>query len=389
MQRHSIFLQQPILPPYRLSFVKQLAKSPLLSTTVAYGQEHPRSALRSILNPDGVSVRTLRNVFVASDRLMTAQMGAVTAFDISHFDTLICTFDPRIVTNTLLVLKAKRHHVPVILWGHGIRPRGRFKHLYKRAAEIAEAVILYSAKGKRELQDLGVPEGKMFVAWNSIDTHVIAGVRDGKPLRERDGIIYVGRLVRDKKILLLIKGFARARGSLPAAAHLYIVGSGPMRVPAEKLARDLGIAAHVTFAGETYREEEVASWMNRSWISVSPGYIGLSVIHAFAYGLPMIAGDREPHSPEVEALLPGKNGEFFTADDPEALARSLVSIHADPARLTAMGQAALVTSDFFSVRSMVAAFERAVAFAHGEGPPDLGTYGLDIGHGALHGAALP
>jgi glycosyltransferase involved in cell wall biosynthesis len=389
MQRHSVFLQQPILPPYRLSFVKQLAKSPYLSTTVAYGQEHPRSALRSIPNPDGVSVRPLKNVFVASTPIMTAQMGAVTAFDISHFDTLICTFDPRIVTNTLLVLKAKRHHVPVILWGHGIRPRGRFKGIYKRAAEIADAVILYSAKGKRALQELGVPEGKMFVAWNSIDTHVIAGVRDSKPLGERNGIIYVGRLVRDKKILLLLNGFARARAGLPPATHLYVVGSGPMREPAEKLARELGIASHVTFVGETYEEEEVASWMNRSWISVSPGYIGLSIIHSFAYGLPMLAGDREPHSPEVEALQLGKNGEFFTADDPDALARSLVAIHGDPARLAAMGDAALATSELFSVRSMVAAFERAVAFAHGEGPPDLGAYGFDAGSSALQGSALP
>jgi glycosyltransferase involved in cell wall biosynthesis len=378
MQRHRVFVQQTILPPYRLAFMRQLSRAPTLSATIAYGREHPRSALRSLQSPEGLSVLSLKNVFVVADSFMTVQLGALTAFDVSRFDTLICTFDPRIVTNALLVMKAKRHDVPVILWGHGIRPRGRFKPIYRRAAELADAVILYSGKGKRALKALGVDERKMFVAWNSIDTHVIGDLRARTPLAARDGIVYLGRLVPDKKVALLIAGFARALPRLGAGAHLYIVGAGPSRDEAVALARRLGLDGRVTFVAETYREEEISTWMNRCWLSVSPGYVGLSVIHAFAYGVPMLAGDAEPHSPEVEALVPGKNAALFRSDDPDALAEALIALRADPAALQALGDHALRTSELFSVRAMAQSFERAVAFAHGEGPPDPGEDALPL-----------
>lgn len=370
VRRHSVFLQQPILAPYRLAFFRRLAQSPVISPTVVYGQEAPSSALRSVRDPEGISAICLRNVFIPSERFMTAQVGALTAFDVTHFDTLICSFDPRTITNALLMMKARRHGVPIILWGHGVRPRRRYRDIYRRAAEMADAVILYSGYGKQQLVELGVDKDKMFVAWNSIDTQSIATLREPTPLADRNGIIYLGRLVAEKKIWILLEAFARAKPALPAGAHLYVVGSGPMAEPAAQLAQRLGIQDAITFVRETYDEKEISRWMNRCWISVSPGYLGLSVIHAFAYGMPILAGDHEPHSPEVEAVRAGENGEFFPSNSPTALAERLVALRSDHARLGLMGQHAARSSESFSVASMVRAFERAVAFAHREGPPE-------------------
>src|SRR3569832_1223758 len=102
VRRHSVFLQQPILAPYRLAFFRRLAQSPVISPTVVYGQEAPSSALRSVRDPEGISAICLRNVFIPSERFMTAQVGALTAEDVTHFDTMICSFDPRTITNAHL-----------------------------------------------------------------------------------------------------------------------------------------------------------------------------------------------------------------------------------------------------------------------------------------------
>jgi glycosyltransferase involved in cell wall biosynthesis len=299
---------------------------------------------------------------------MTIQRDILRAFDPKKYDTLIYSLDPRTVTTLPLIAKAKRHGIPAIGWGHGIRPRGRFAKIYKAMSDASAALLLYTGAGKRGLEELGVDPQKMFVAWNSIDVATIQKLRSTAPLSERNGILYLGRMIPEKKVPLLVRGFAKALPGLGPDAFLCLVGKGSDRAGAEETVRQEGIEDRVTFVDETYQEEEIALQMNRCWVSVSPGYVGLSAIHAFAYGLPMIAGNPEPHSPEIEAFVEGQNGLFFKADDPDSLGNALITLRSDKGRLERFGANARETGDGFSVEAMVTAFENAVAYAHGKGP---------------------
>jgi hypothetical protein len=53
---------------------------------------------------------------------------------------------------------------------------------------------------------------------------------------------------------------------------------------------------------------------------VSPGNVGLTAIHALSYGTPVITHDDYKHQmPEFEAIVPGKTGAFFIANDLNSL----------------------------------------------------------------------
>src|SRR5581483_7439328 len=145
----------------------------------------------------------------------------------------------------------------------------------------------------------GVPKNKIFVAWNSIDIDEIDSLVQHLPMTRRNRVLFIGRLIPEKKPGLLIEAFANASSRLSSDIVLTLVGDGPERTNLERLVRQFNIDDRVEFVGSTYNQDQLAPYFNTSWISVSPGYIGLSAIHSMAFGVPMLVADKEPHSPEI------------------------------------------------------------------------------------------
>ena len=67
----------------------------------------------------------------------------------------------------------------------------------------------------------------------------------------------------------------------------------------------------IRWLGALYEQEVMAPWFLSAKVFVYPGYIGLSIMHAMGYGLPVITHDNmDNQSPEVAALRNGKM-EYF------------------------------------------------------------------------------
>jgi glycosyltransferase involved in cell wall biosynthesis len=102
--------------------------------------------------------------------------------------------------------------------------------------------------------------------------------------------------------------------------------------------KELGILERVEFAGQITDDELLAPYFAQSLLMVSPGCIGLVAIHSYAYGVPVLVADTEPHGPEVEVLVPGRNCELFPARNADALSERLIELLAQPSTLLAMGR---------------------------------------------------
>jgi len=102
---------------------------------------------------------------------------------------------------------------------------------------------------------------------------------------------FVGRLVREKGIHILIRAFARVSAS-NAVATLDVVGDGPERVPLEMLAAQLGVARRVRFHGHQPRArcEEI---VRTAWVQVVPSLwaepFGLVAVEAMMRGTAVVA----------------------------------------------------------------------------------------------------
>jgi glycosyltransferase involved in cell wall biosynthesis len=139
---------------------------------------------------------------------------------------------------------------------------------------------------------------------------------------ERDLVLYVGRFVPEKKVDVLLRGFEEAYAK-NSSIRLALVGDGPGRKSMESLARRLGIREVVEFSGWVADAEELFKLYSRSYCSVSPGFVGLSLTQSAGFGVPMIVSRDEPHSPEIELASEGAV-RWFETDVPSSLAQALL-----------------------------------------------------------------
>lgn len=182
----------------------------------------------------------------------------------------------------------------------------------------------------------GIPRERIAVVYPGVDATRFtpdATVPRGDPPR----FVYVGRLKRYKGVEHLIRALAIARVTRPELS-LDIAGSGDDRPRLETLARELGQGEAVRFLGFVSEAEKLAL-LRRAVANVFPspkeGW-GITVMEAAACGTPSIASD----APGLrDSVRDGETGLLVPHGEAEALARTMLALAGDPARVAALGVA--------------------------------------------------
>lgn len=134
-------------------------------------------------------------------------------------------------------------------------------------------------------------------------------------------VVFVGRLVKVKRIDLLLKAFSRCIQTM--SARLIIVGDGPEAGMAGKLADELQLGDLCKFLGH---RENPLPWIRHADLLVlcsdSEGF-GLVLVEAMACGTQVVSTDC-PDGP-AEVLGDGRYGRLVPTGDVEALAAAIVS----------------------------------------------------------------
>jgi glycosyltransferase involved in cell wall biosynthesis len=156
------------------------------------------------------------------------------------------------------------YHGHVLEGYFGPLRNGFYRMLERRLARISNVLIGVSSATVDDLVRLRIADRSRFRVIPiglDLEPFVLADAEAGAAFREESGataddvlLTFVGRLAPIKRVDVLLRALARARG-LGAPVRLTIVGDGELRPALERLARDLGIAEHVYFAG--YREDMV------------------------------------------------------------------------------------------------------------------------------------
>lgn len=139
----------------------------------------------------------------------------------------------------------------------------------------------------------------------------------------RTGLIYVGRLVSDKGVPLLLHALAEVHAA-GRRESLTLVGDGPERTALQAQACELGIGDHVEFVG-SQPPEEVARYLNRHRVLVVPSQweepFGLVALEGIACGCVVVASDGGGLPEAV-----GPCGRLFARGDQAALSRTLLAV---------------------------------------------------------------
>lgn len=205
-------------------------------------------------------------------------------------------------------------------------------------------VIVCSEAMTRELEHVfQVPQDKVLAIPNGVDAESVIVERDltlRRQLASDDEAIlfFVGRLVFEKGVDVLLQAFRYLLAVRPAT-KLVIAGKGPIQADLEEMARQLGIADRVHFAG--YVD---AKTRNR-FLSISDAAIfpsryepfGIVALEAMAAGVPVVAGNVGGLR---EIIADGEDGWLVAPGDAGALSATLYTLLDDAARARRMTEAA-------------------------------------------------
>jgi glycosyltransferase involved in cell wall biosynthesis len=211
--------------------------------------------------------------------------------------------------------------------------RGPLGFVTKRALGKADAIVTYGHAAAQAAVENGAPQDRVFVAPNSLDTPRLVDAEsswraDPPRLAEylhdrgvdtRRAALFLGRLIPDKKLHLLIHAWARVVGRhVGDSPLLMIVGDGPERSSLVETARRLGIEDRIRFMGDVRDIRMVCPFILGARALVLPGAGGLAVNQAMTHGLPPVVGGGD--GTERDVIEDGRNGFMVRSGDPEDLA---------------------------------------------------------------------
>ena len=174
-----ILLVQRVVTPYRSKFLQAFSLSNGLEVTVASGDNTSLPGVEILETVDGVSIERLENHIFGEGEKIIWQGGVFRKIISDRFDVVIAEFNPRIISNVLLLILAKIRGKSFVWWGHGLSPQSSWwsVQLRKCLMHISDAVILYDNVMAERLGSLDVSRDKLFVATNSIDTEGIHDIK--------------------------------------------------------------------------------------------------------------------------------------------------------------------------------------------------------------------
>ncbi len=366
---------QAVLPAYRTPVFNALGRRDGIDLTVWAGSAAYGAKTDDPERFESFSFRDAPVRHVGPLLWQPAQLESLRA----GFDVVVFSWSTRYVQLGPSLALARRAGVRSVVWGHGestadspLRRRVR-----DGVSALADAVLVYNHRVAAEMRRRSSNPTKVFVALNAIDQTGIQAAREWwaarpqeldqfrseKDVAGRRLFVSLSRLRPDKKTGLLLRVFARLV-SEGRDVRLVVIGDGTERARLEADARRLGIADRVRFLGTLYDERQIAAWCLSAVACVVPASIGLSLLHAFGYGLPVLTTD-EDQTPEIEALEHGVNGLLVRPGDPEALLDAMRDLLDDDPRQQALsrGASATVTQGEFRLDGMVDGMVEAIQFA--------------------------
>jgi glycosyltransferase involved in cell wall biosynthesis len=168
----------------------------------------------------------------------------------------------------------------------------------------------------------------------------------------------------------LIEATAALSREIPGVKTVILGNGAAEKTRLQAIARREQAGDRFVFVDGVYDEMKLAPWFLSADAFCYPANIGLSLIHALWYGLPVVTSDNlVAQNPEIVALEHGVNGFLYADGSKESLVEALRTILVDDALRASMSQAARRTvQNTFTVDRMVDGMEAAIRYAHSRLP---------------------
>lgn len=319
---NTLIIIQTVVPNYRKEFYDFLTQE-LGGKIVIYTGNTGFS--KTITTESNAAYKPLKNHFFLKRKLLI-QTGFKTL--VFSKNPVIIELNPRILSNWVILIIRKILGSKTVVWGHAWPRTGRYSHTDKIRGlmrRMAAVIITYSKTQEKELKLL-YPTKEIKAAPNALyQTNQAVRLNKKNPIN----IIYVGRIVKEKNIYLLVNAFKNVLSNLPQETKLFCVGTGNLTEDLKKYLLKLNIKNRVELVGELTDIHKLKPYYDSSLVSVAPGTLGLFILQSFWFGTPIIFSPKEKNGPEVEAALPNQNCLTFKTENVDDLSKKILQVFED------------------------------------------------------------
>lgn len=227
----------------------------------------------------------------------------------NEFPFLPCFTAKRVARMQNIPLFVTWHEVWGDYWYDYMGRIGVFgKFTEKLTTKISDKVISVSGLTKRKLTAMGVHARCISVIPNGVN---LEAVRKAKPKRIKNDVLFVGRLIKDKNVDILLEALALLD------VTCIIIGDGPEKKRLESLAKKLNLEKRIRFIDFLPKDEEIYSYMKSSKLLAIPSTregFGLVAVEANACGIPVLTVD-SPDNAVRDFVKDGVNGKVVKLND--------------------------------------------------------------------------
>ncbi|HEY7582026.1 MAG TPA: glycosyltransferase family 4 protein [Acidimicrobiia bacterium] len=321
-----------------------------------------------------VDTGVLRNYWWPFGGVRLIWQGGIGRILSGPYDVVICQQVIHNLSVWRLRLRARRHGKRLVILGHGYRAvrstvrvgARMFAAMQRFLLSGADSVITYSERGRQHVLALGLDPTRVFVSYNTLDTEALSAIGDipvsaVSPVAQAARapmLLFVGRLLPEKRCEVLLEAI-RILNNQGLDVSAVIVGSGSAREDLELAAAGL---PNVRFAGAIYDESELAALFKEASLLVIPGRVGLTCVHGFAYGVPIVTSrdGAVNQSPEYDYIRHSFNGWVIDEPNGEALASAVELLLETPDLMNRLHGGATETAQELRMDRMVSQFALAI-----------------------------
>lgn len=261
--------------------------------------------------------RTIREAIYFTARLFPFLMQ-------EEFDIIDCQqfpYFPSFPVKVISVMKNKPwiitwHEVWGDYWYEYLGWKGFFGKITERLVSgLTPNIVSVSGTTAKKLRQLRVP-GEICLIPNGIDPGRMKSIPASDEISD---VIFVGRLIKEKHVDVLIQAFAVLLRESPGRT-LLVIGDGPEHDSVHSLVRDLGIEDRVILKPFLDSHDEIISLLKSSHVCVIPSTregFGIAALEALACGLPVVTID---HPDNAIGELITENTGFLSSMSIEDLA---------------------------------------------------------------------
>lgn len=358
-----------IIPSYREGFYNKLLTNEEAEITIYCQKIIPNTKLKTIHDKYPQNVKLVKFIDFFNEKMNIQFLPFLKI--LNHYDTVFVDGNPRYISHFILanlfkLLKPSK----VILWSmiHSYKANSFTENIRLNWTKKFKRVFTYNDKEVEIFREKGY-KGICIGMNNGLDQdkieRIIAQWPPGK-LEEwqkehavygKKIILSCTRLIQKNELDKFLNHFQEILKIMPDL-EWHIIGDGDQRQNLEQIVNEKKLHGNVFFLGEIYEEEKLAPWFLTASLMIHPAAIGLSILHAYGYGLPIIThSDYHFHGPEFSALVEGYNSITYEKDNYQDLVEKVIFCLENSQLSAQLGSNAKKTvQEKFNVNKMVERF---------------------------------